>query len=128
MVNVVFFSNVTNNTERFVGKLDLDCKIERIPIKGEFGGAIEEPYVLITPTYNERGVPIQVMKFLSKGANRKNLVGVIAGGNRNFGKDYALAGSMISKKCQVPILYNFELMGTPEDVQKVKEGLENYVL
>lgn len=126
-MNVVYFSNVTGNTERFVDKLGLDCKIDRIPVKGIFEGDIDEPYVLITPTYNDRGVPIQVMKFLNKGLNRKHLVGVIASGNKNFGKDYAIAGKAISTKCQVPLLYTFEIMGTPEDVQKVKEGLKQYV-
>ncbi|MGO4781808.1 class Ib ribonucleoside-diphosphate reductase assembly flavoprotein NrdI, partial [Lysobacter sp. 2RAB21] len=29
-------------------------------------------------------------------------------------------------KCNVPVLYKFELMGTSEDVLKVKEGLETF--
>lgn len=126
-MNVIYFSNVTGNTERFIEKLDLDCPVGRIPIKGEYLGDVDEPYILITPTYNERGVPIQVMKFLNKADNRRNLQGVIASGNRNFGKDFAIAGRAISRKCEVPLLYVFEIMGTPEDVQQVKEGLKQYV-
>lgn len=126
-MNVIYFSNVTGNTERFIEKLDLDCSVGRIPIKGEYLGDVDEPYILITPTYNERGVPIQVMKFLNKADNRRNLQGVIASGNRNFGKDFAIAGRAISRKCEVPLLYVFEIMGTPEDVQQVKEGLKQYV-
>ena len=126
-MNVIYFSNVTGNTERFIEKLDLDCSVGRIPIKGEYLGNVDEPYILITPTYNERGVPIQVMKFLNKVDNRRNLQGVIASGNRNFGKDFAIAGRAISRKCEVPLLYVFEIMGTPEDVQQVKEGLKQYV-
>lgn len=128
MVNIVFFSNVTRNTERFVSKLELDCTVQRIPVRGEFEEEIDGPYVLITPTYNERGIPIQVKKFLSKGTNRRYLTGVIAGGNKNFGSDYAIAGKMISSKCKVPMLYAFEIMGTPEDVKKVREGLQTYVV
>ncbi|MCX6499353.1 MAG: class Ib ribonucleoside-diphosphate reductase assembly flavoprotein NrdI, partial [Arthrobacter sp.] len=28
--------------------------------------------------------------------------------------------------CQVPHLYRFELMGTPEDVSRVQQGLEEF--
>ena len=33
---------------------------------------------------------------------------------------------MISAKCQVPYLYRFELMGTEEDVHRVREGLAEF--
>lgn len=128
MLDIIYFSNVSNNTHRFVQKLEPESPILRIPVKGDFTGDIINPYVLITPTYNERGVPIQVMKFLNRSENRKNLAAVIASGNINFGTDYAKAGYVISKKCQVPLLYTFELMGTNEDVERVREGLKKYVV
>jgi len=37
-----------------------------------------------------------------------------------------MAGDIIAAKCQVPHLYRFELMGTPEDVQRVNQGLEKF--
>ncbi|RKW99341.1 class Ib ribonucleoside-diphosphate reductase assembly flavoprotein NrdI, partial [Corynebacterium diphtheriae] len=37
---------------------------------------------------------------------------------------YCLAGYIISRKCQVPLMYKFELMGTPDDVERVRGGLE----
>ncbi len=126
MVNVVFFSNYGRNTERFVRKLGLDCKVQQIPVKGDFNETITDPFILITPTYTDRGVPPQVMKFLNEFRNRKHLVGVVAGGNKNFGPNYAKAGKVISKKCKVPMLYAFEIMGTEEDVMKVREGIKNY--
>ena len=33
---------------------------------------------------------------------------------------------MIAAKCRVPYLYRFELMGTPEDVDRVREGLAQF--
>jgi len=128
MLDIIYFSNVSNNTHRFVQKLNHEHNVLQIPVKGEFMEEIKNPFVLITPTYNERGVPIQVMKFLSRAKNRNSLAGVIASGNINFGEDYAKAGTVISKKCQVPLLYTFELMGTPEDVERVREGLKKYVI
>lgn len=128
MLDIIYFSNVSNNTHRFIEKLSLSTSIKRIPVKGDWEEDIDSPYVLITPTYNERGVPIQVMRFINKYKNRQKLSGVIASGNINFGDDYAKAGYVISKKCNVPLLYTFELMGTEEDVNRVEEGLEKYVI
>ncbi|MBC9706669.1 MAG: class Ib ribonucleoside-diphosphate reductase assembly flavoprotein NrdI [Enterococcus sp.] len=127
MLDIIYFSNVSNNTHRFIEKLEPESVVRRIPIKGIFEEELHRPYVLITPTYNERGVPIQVMKFLNKHQHRNQLAGVIASGNINFGEDYAKAGLVISKKCNVPLLYTFELTGTPKDIIKVKEGLKKYV-
>ena len=57
-------------------------------------------------------------------ATRALLRGVIAGGNRNFGTTFALAGDVISKKCGVPVLYRFELAGTDTDVTRIRSGLD----
>lgn len=129
MVNVVFFSNYSRYTERFMEKLDLPGEVIQIPVKGEYEGIIEEPYVLVTPTYGSKtGIPKQVVKFLRKSENRDKMAGVIASGNTNFGKDYALAGHVISEMFKVPLLYTFELLGTREDVEKIQKGLRNYVI
>ena len=73
-----------------------------------------------------RPVPKQVIKFLNVEQNRQWLRGVIAAGNINFGADFAKAGEVIAAKCQVPYLYRFELMGTDEDVHRVREGLAEF--
>ena len=52
--------------------------------------------------------------------------GVIGAGNTNFGRAYGLAADVIAAKCQVPVLYRFELFGTPEDVQNVNKGLDQF--
>jgi len=123
---LVYFSSVSENTHRFVQRLGLPAR--RIPLTPAQGFLrVEEPYVLVVPTYgggNEGGaVPRQVVKFLNDAHNRSLLRGVIAAGNTNFGEAYCLAGTIIAAKCQVPYLYGFELLGTPEDVTRVREGL-----
>ncbi len=90
----------------------------------------QEPFVLVLPTYGgetRRGaVPKQVIKFLNVEDNRKLIRGVIGAGNTNFGETYCLAGDIVAEKCNVPHLYRFELMGTSEDVDRVREGLEEF--
>lgn len=88
------------------------------------------PYVLIVPTYGggdrRKAVPRQVIAFLNDQVNRSFLRGVITSGNTNFHDDYCIAGPIISVKCQVPELYRFELLGTSEDINKVKAGLDEF--
>lgn len=91
---------------------------------------IDRDYVLVVPTYgggNQRGaVPKQVIRFLNNEQNRSHCRGVISAGNTNFGKAYCIAGDIIAQKVGVPHMYKFELLGTPEDVVRVQEGLRKF--
>ena len=91
---------------------------------------MDEEFVLVVPTYgggNEGGaVPKQVIRFLNDERNRSRIRGVISAGNTNFGEAYCIAGDIVAAKCRVPHMYRFELLGTPRDVQKVKNGLEEF--
>ena len=128
MGKIVYFSSRSENTHRFVAKLALPAV--RIPTSPEQAIAINDPFVLIVPTYAGNGgrgaVPKQVIGRLNDAENRKNIRGVIAAGNSNFGATYGLAGDIISTKCQVPYLYRFELLGTQDDVANVRQGLERF--
>jgi len=132
-VRLVYFSSVSENTHRFVQKLGMPAI--RIPVKGAI--QVDEPYVLILPTYGggrangpdpEAGsyVPKQVIAFLNNEHNRLLLRGVIAAGNTNFGAEFCYAGDVVSRKCGVPFLYRFELMGTVDDVEAVRAGLNDF--
>lgn len=134
MGSLVYFSSVSDTTHRFVQRLGLEDRgstVHRIPLrpKDEFL-QVDEPYVLMIPTYGggtEGGaVPRQVIKFLNDSHNRSLIRGVIAAGNTNFGAAYCIAGDIISSKCQVPYLYAFELLGTAEDVERVRDGLGRF--
>ena len=129
MAKLVYFSSATNNTERFVKKLGMPaCRIPLRPKEGPL--RVDEEYVLVVPTYgggNAKGaVPKQVIKFLNDEHNRSLCVGVISSGNTNFGTAYCLAGDIISAKLHIPHMYKFELLGTAEDVSRVREGLSEF--
>lgn len=123
---IVYFSNVTNYTHRFVEKLDNDIPVARLPIyTKEDTLYMEQPYILMFPSYGtgsfKRAVPKQVIKFLNVPDNRQYLQGIIASGNRTFGSDYLIGGKLAEYKTGKSLLYGLELSGTVEDVNNVNE-------
>ena len=130
---LVYFSSISGNTARFVEKLGM--RAVRIPLHSTDDALeVDEPFVLVTPTYGggqgrgeEKGaVPKQVIRFLNVERNRDLIRGVISAGNSNFGEHFCVAGEIISRKCRVPHLYRLEVFGTPEDVDRVSDGLERW--
>lgn len=128
MGGIVYFSSRSGNTHRFVEKLGVPAL--RLPADAGAPPAATRPYVLVVPTYGGgavRGaVPKPVIRFLNDPENRSLIRGVIAAGNTNFGTAFAIAGDIVSQKCAVPLLYRFELLGTREDVDNVRQGLERF--
>lgn len=140
-MNIVYFSSTSENTHRFVQKLRFDApsgsaispRALRIPIDPSVQLEVHEPYILICPTYAGGGtsrcgkvdttgaVPKQVIHFLNKYENRSLCRAVISSGNTNFGDSFAIAGPIIAHKVGVPLIFQFELSGTMEDVALVSQ-------
>ena len=127
-IALVYFSNYSGNTKRFVEKLDGPAF--RIPIDPSINGdlVMDHEYVLLVPTYgggsDKSAIPRQVRKFLNVEQNRSLLRGVVGFGNTNFGEHFCKAADIVSAKTGVPIVARVEIFGTEEDVTKVKERLE----
>ncbi len=110
MAAVVYFSSASNNSARFVEHCAFEgagIHTARIPLRAADEALhIDEPFVLICPTYGGgeagKAVPVQVKRFLNDPANRQWIRGVIAAGNTNFGTAYAAAGPIIARKCPPP--------------------------
>jgi ribonucleoside-diphosphate reductase beta chain len=129
VLEIVYFSNYSGNTKRFVEKLPFAA--HQIPIKIEGNPLIaNKEYVLFVPTYGGgaegRAVPRQVVEFLNDPENRALARGVVGLGNTNFGEHYCRAAEVISAKLQIPLLARVEVFGTPEDVSFVTEKLNKF--
>ena len=130
-IDIVYFSNYSGNTKRFVEKLEnKNGNVIRIPIDHRSSDdlIVSNRYILCVPTYGggseKSAIPRQVRHFLNNEVNRQLLIGVVGLGNTNFGEHYCKAAEMIAGKTGVPIIARVEIFGTSEDVQRVQERLE----
>ena len=123
-LDIVYYSNRSGNTKRFVEKLGNVRAFNLAEMSNLF---VHRKYVLFVPTYGggngEHAIPKPVRVFLNDKTNRDLMVGVVGFGNTNFGDHYCKAAYLIAEKTGVPILAKIELLGTPEDVQLVQERL-----
>lgn len=127
-IDIVYFSNYSGNTKRFVERLGENEAI-RIPIdRGSDSITVDQPYVLLVPTYGggegRAAIPRQVRSFLNIKENRALLRGVIGFGNTNFGEHFCKAADLISAKTGVPVIARVEIFGTEDDVKTVRERLQ----
>lgn len=114
---LVVFDSKTGNVLRFVKKLGIDS-IQLLP-----NLVVSEPFILITYTTGYGSVPPTTSDFLK--LNHINLQGVAASGNKNWGNNFARSADTISSTYGVPILMKFEMSGMPEDVEILKERVQN---
>jgi protein involved in ribonucleotide reduction len=126
-ISVVYFSNYSGNTKRFVEKLDNNAL--QIPIDSKSSPLlVGKEYVLFVPTYGggseKSAIPRQVRNFLNIEQNRDLLRGVVGFGNINFGEHFCKAAEIVSRKTGVPIIGRVEIFGTDDDLNKIRKRLE----
>lgn len=120
---VYFFSSTSNLIRRFAHRLQatdgrpLFDLAERTVRASEAPG----PWMLLTPSYKAGNdahatLPAGVRAFLRSPTNRRRLIGIIGSGNRNFGTHYQAAARELARTSGRPVVFEFELAGTPEDV------------
>lgn len=123
---VYYYSSTSGLVRTFAERLDRPAYnlAERAHRLSEADG----PWVLLTPSYKTGNdandtVPEAVHRFLRSAVNRRLLVGVMGSGNRNFGRYYQKAAREIAARSGRPVLFEFELAGTPWDVAECRQIL-----
>lgn len=131
-IDVVYFSNHSGNTHRFVERLKETTggQFTRIsinataPASAVYSGS---GFVLFVPTYGggseKAAIPRQVRQFLNVPENRDKLRGVVGFGNTNFGDNFCKAAELISAKTGVPIIDRIEIFGAPGDMERLLERM-----
>lgn len=114
---IVYFYSLTGNVRRFIAKTGLGGQAR------ELGEVVEEPFVLVTPTYDFGQPPATVSEWLKD--NGDLMVGVVASGNRAWGDGFGAAADVIATLYDVPVVAKFELAGTEEDVKQFTERVKS---
>lgn len=115
---IIVFDSKTGNVLRFIDSLGLPATHIR-----DIHEPVNEPFILVTYTTGFGNVPPTTLEFLK--SNHINLQGVAASGNKIWGDNFAISADIISKTYGVPILHKFEMSGMPEDVEFLKERVQN---
>ncbi|MBD3861391.1 class Ib ribonucleoside-diphosphate reductase assembly flavoprotein NrdI [Bacillus sp. 28A-2] len=112
---IVYFYSLTGNVRRFIAKTGLGGQAREI----KTSEVVEEPFVLVTPTYDFGQPPATVSEWLKD--NGDLMVSVAASGNRAWGDGFGAAADVIATLYGVPVVGKFELAGTEEDVRLFTE-------
>lgn len=142
-VTLVYIS-LSGNTDNFVRRLSKhledwhnltvdiihvkDLVKENIPFYN-----IQGKFVAFLPTYLEGGNGIDngdveiltnpLGDFIAFGNNTSNCLGIVGSGNKNFNNQYCLTAKQYSKRFGFPVLDNYELRGTPQDVERIAQKI-----
>lgn len=118
-----YYSSVSNLTGRFAERLAATTgrEVHNLADAAVRRRETRHPWVLLTPSYKagnaaEATLPAPVRAFLRNPINRRRMVGIIGSGNRNFGAYYQAAARELATASGRPVLFEFELSGTQEDV------------
>lgn len=137
-INIVYTSltgNVKSFSERLANKLDMyEVNLIDFTQDDMFFELDCNPTVAIVPTYmdGDNGISgeTEIMtehlrEFLEFKENYKNLIGVIGSGNKNFNWQYCLTAKQYAKHFDVPLINDFELRGTEDDIDKSIELIDD---
>lgn len=117
---IYYYSSSSGLVRTFAEKLDRP--VFNLAEREHRLSEVDGPWVLLTPSYKTGNdsndtIPEGVRRFLRSDNNRRRMVGVIGSGNRNFGRHYQMAARIVAERSGRPVLFEFELSGTPWDVE-----------
>lgn len=115
---IVIYDSLTGQTKKFadnLGFLSVHVKL--------YEGSPDDDIFLVTRSINFGQIPLTTKDFLDR--YKHKVIGVAVSGNRNWGKNYGMAGESIESYYQIPLVLKFEGSGFKSDVLKVKEWIFN---
>lgn len=59
--------------------------------------------------------------------NHLKCLGVIGSGNKNFNNQYCLTAKQYSEEFKFPVLDNYELRGTDEDINRISNKIRELI-
>lgn len=115
---LIVYDTLLGKTKKCAVKL---AELGGLHVRSVADGPVSEPFLLVTYTIGFGNVPESTTAFLEQSA--PHMIGVASGGNRAWGENFAKAGVTISREYNVPLVHQFELEGTPSDLDTMRERL-----
>lgn len=127
-MRIVYYS-LTGQTARLAGKFKnplfgSENLLTEISNANPFV-SINEPYLLLVPSYEEPEVEDIFCDFLETENNLSHCIGMIGSGNINFGDLFLVTAKRLRESYNLPILYELEFHGTPRDIFEIENMLDN---
>ncbi|MFC3198832.1 class Ib ribonucleoside-diphosphate reductase assembly flavoprotein NrdI [Parapedobacter deserti] len=110
----IYYDSKTGNVERFMQKVTDLTGWTAQQIHPDMEVKHEGHLVTYTTRFGE--VPETTKNFLQYASSY--LLSVSSSGNRNWGRNFAMAGEKIANEYGIPLALKFELSGTNEDVNE----------
>ncbi len=143
-MNILYIS-ISGNTRAFAKKLaeyaanqhELNPQLPEITLKeihenSDFQQE-SEPFFTFVPTYLDGGNGLDngdteiltetMREYLEYEDNHTLCLGVVGSGNKNFNNQYCLTAKQYASQFGFPFLVDYELRGTPADVERVYQKL-----
>ena len=110
----IYYDTKTGNVERFIQKVAelTGWHVQKI----QPNMTVEHEGHLVTFTTRFGEIPETTKNFLQHAGSY--LRSVSSSGNRNWGRNFGLAGDRIAAEYGLPLAFKFELSGTMEDVKE----------
>ncbi|ERL66534.1 class Ib ribonucleoside-diphosphate reductase assembly flavoprotein NrdI [Schleiferilactobacillus shenzhenensis] len=147
MTNIrVLFISISGNTRSFAEKLGRYAQeqhtqdpqqplVELTEVSEATNPAPEKtPFVVMVPTYLDGGNGVDngvkelmtnaLGEYVADGGNEDLCIGVIGSGNKNFNRQYCLTAKRYAQAFNAPFIADYELRGTPADVQRIYGALK----
>ena len=118
---ILYYDSKTGNVQRFIDKVVQITGWEAQRIVKDMN--VEACGHLITFTTNFGQIPAATEDFLSR--NNSKIYSVTSSGNRNWGRNFGVAGDKVSANYEIPLAFKFELSGTMEDINQFIEIIKN---
>jgi len=117
----LYYDSRTGNVERFINKVVQITGWTAIRIQE--GMEAKETGHLITYTTNFGKVSEKTDAFMREQSHLIN--SVTSSGNRNWGRNFAVAADKLSEIFDIPTAMKFELSGTMEDINQFIDIIKN---
>jgi protein involved in ribonucleotide reduction len=117
----LYYDSKTGNVQRFIDKVIqiTGWTAQRIQEDME----VSEPGHLVTFTTNFGKIPTVTEGFMRQHSDR--IFSVSSSGNRNWGRNFAVAADKVSEMYDIPLAFKFELSGTMEDINQFVDIIKN---